>query len=446
MLKRHFAFLLAATCAAVTTWAQSGSLRAGAARVDITPPADEFPFPLVPSGRMPSFVGVHDPLYARALVLDDGSTQLAILVVDVSEIPKHEEFQRTVAQALGIPEANLILAASHTHSEPLMNYHENPLPGALRDAQIVPSTGQEAQWTRELNRVIQGTAEAARQAKQQLRPARLAFARGQAYVSIHDGETGAGDPSGPSDKNLDVLRFVGTDGTPIALLVDYGVPSSIMLHNITRYNGAEVSGDLLGTAAQLIEKQSPNAPVVLFASGADGDQRPIFRSTPVAVGKLPSIPEGAAAWDMVDVLGSVLAKAVLGLTDGMQPGTGDVKLSAAAKTVTCPTQKQPSGQATGKAATEDGPPAQIPLNLIRIGDIAVAGVGGNIGSVIGQKFKAASPFAQSTMLTVTSGSVGYVLDDASYANPGKIKTGLLKPGCAENAIVQGLVEMIKAKP
>ena len=267
MLKRHFAFLLAATCAAVTTWAQSGSLRAGAARVDITPPADEFPFPLVPSGRMPSFVGVHDPLC-----------------------------------------------------------------------------------------------------------------------------------------------------------------------------------DLLGTAAQLIEKQSPNAPVVLFASGADGDQRPIFRSTPVAVGKLPSIPEGAAAWDMVDVLGSVLAKAVLGLTDGMQPGTGDVKLSAAAKTVTCPTQKQPSGQTTGKAATEDGPPAQIPLNLIRIGDIAVAGVGGNIGSVIGQKFKAASPFAQSTMLTVTSGSVGYVLDDASYANPGKIKTGLLKPGCAENAIVQGLLEMIKAKP
>ena len=108
-----------------------------------------------------------------------------------------------------------------------------------------------------------------------------------------------------------------------------------MLHNVTRDEGAEASGDLLGTAAQLIEKQSPNAPVALFASGADGDQRPIFRSTPAAVGKLPSIKEGAAAWEMVDVLGSVLAKAVLATADSMQPGTGDVKISAVAKTVSC---------------------------------------------------------------------------------------------------------------
>jgi hypothetical protein len=236
------------------------------------------------------------------------------------------------------------------------------------------------------------------------------------------------------------------DGKPIALLLNYGVPGSVMLHNVTRDTGAEVSGDLLGIAAQMIEKQSLNAPVVLFASGADGDQRPIFRSTPPAVGKLPAIKEGAAAWDMVDVLGSVLAKAALAVTDGMQPGTGEVKLSAAAKAVTCPSKKMTRDQATGKTTFEDGPPAQIPLNLIRIGDIAVAGVGGNVGSEIGKRFKAASPLPQSTMVTVTSGSVGYILDDATYANPGSIKTGSLKAGCAENAIVQGLVEMIKAKP
>ncbi len=393
---------------------------------------------------MPSFVGVHDPLYARALVLDDGSTEVAIVIVDVAEIPKHAEFQRTVSQALGIPEANLILAASHTHSDPLMNYHEGAPPGAPNAA--VSSAEQNAQWTRELNRVIQGAAEAARQAKAQLHPARVSFARGQAWVNVHDGEAGQGDPAGPSDKSLDVLRFDGTDGKPIALLLDYGVPSSIMLHNVTRDDGAEVSGDLLGTAAQLIEKQSLNGPVALFASGADGDQRPIFRSTPAAVGTLPAIKEGAAAWDMVDVLASVLAKDALGVTNGMQPGTGSVKISAAAKTVSCPTQRRSPNQAAGSTVAEDGPPAQIPLNLIRIGDIAVAGVGGNVGTEIGKKFKAASPLPQSTMLTVTSGSVGYILDDATYANPGSIKTGSLKPGCAENAIVQGLVEMIKAKP
>jgi hypothetical protein len=406
---------------------------------------------------MPQYVGVHDPLYARALVVDDGSTQAAIVIVDVTEIPKSAEFQRTVAQALGIPEANLILAASHTHSEPTMYYHEGPMPGpppaapgaapgGQNGAPPAPNPDQDAQWTRELNRVIGGAAEAARQARAQMRPARVAFARGQGYVNVHDGEAGEGDPVGPSDKSLDVVRFDGVDGTPIALLIDFGVPGSTMLHNVTRDNGAEVGGDLLGTAAQLIEKQSTSAPVTLFAPGADGDQRPIFRSTPIAVGKLPSIKEGAAAWEMVDVLGSILAKEALTTADAMKPGVAEVKISAAARTVACPSQRRTRDRATGKTTVEDGPAIQIPLHVIRIGDIAVAGVGGSVGTVIGQKFKAASPLAQSTMIGMNSGSAGYILDDATYANPGQIKTGSLKPGCAENAVVQGLVEMIKAKP
>jgi hypothetical protein len=368
------------------------------------------------------------------------------VIVDVAEIPRHEVFSRTVADALGIPEANLILAASHTHSEPTMYYHEGPPMGGPGAAPAAPNPQQDAQWTRELNRIMQGAAEAARQAKAQMRPARVAFARGQAWVNVHDGEDGKGDPTGPSDKSLDMLRFQGVDGTPIALLLDYGVPGSVMLHNVTRDGGAEVSGDLLGTAAQLIEKQSPNAPVALFASGADGDQRPIFRATPPAVGNVPADKDGAAAWNMVDVLARVLAKEALAVAGGMQAGTGDVKISAAAKTVSCPTQKRIRDRATGKVTVEDGPPAQIPLNLVRIGDIAVTGVGGSVGTEIGKKFKAASPLPLSTMLTMTSGSVGYILDDATYANPGQIKTGSLKAGCAENAIVQGLVEMIKAKP
>jgi hypothetical protein len=440
-------------CAAATLVAQSGNLRAGAARVDITPPANEFPFPLsaselpiLPAGRMPQFVGVHDPLYARALVLDDGSIQAAIVTVDVAEIPKHELFQRTVAQSLGIPEANLILAATHTHSEPTMYYHEAPPPGSQNGQTSTASAKQDAQWSREMNLIIQGAAEAARQAKAQLHPARISFARGQAWVNVHDGEAGDGDPLGPSDKSLDVVRVQGTDGTPIALLLDYGVPGSVMLHNVTRDGGAEVSGDLLGVAAQLIEKQSPNAPVALFASGADGDQRPIFRATPPAVGTVPANRDGVAAWNMVEVLARVLAQGALTTTNGMQPGKDDVKISVSANTVSCPTQKRIRDRATGQETVADGPAAQIPLNLIRVGDIALAGVGGNVGTEIGKKFKAASPLPQSTMLTVTSGSVGYILDDATYANPGQIKTGSLKPGCAENEITNALVEMIQAKP
>jgi hypothetical protein len=444
MSKRFLSFVLGTTCAAATIGAQTGNLSAGAARVEISPPVNEFPILRIANGPMPVFVGVHDPLFARALVLDDGSTQVAIVIVDASEINKPEVFHRTVAQALGIPEANLILAATHTHSEPLMYYHEGQPSGGPNGTSTASSAEQQAQFERQLGRYIQGSVEAVRQAKAQLRPARVAFGRGQAYVNIHDGDA-LGDPIGYSDKSMDVLRFQGMDGAPVALLVDYGVPSSVMLQNVTRDNGAEVSGDLLGVAAQLIEKQFPNGPVALFASGAAGDQRPIFRSTPPTVGNLPSIKEGAAAWEMVDVLASYLANAALKVTDGMQPGTGQVTISAAAKTVSCPTQKRTMDQITGKVAIEDGPPAQIPLSLIRIGDIALAGVSGNVGAKINKKFKALSPLPQSTMITVTSGLAGYILDDATIEHPGGIKNGSLKAGCAENAVVQGLMKMIQAK-
>jgi hypothetical protein len=148
---------------------------------------------------------------------------------------------------------------------------------------------------------------------------------------------------------------------------------------------------------------------------------------------------------MLDVLGGTLANSVLGVVNKMPPGTGNVKLSAAAKTVSCPTEKKTIDRATGAVTVADGPPAQIPLNLIRIGDIAVAGVGANLGSLIGLRFKVASPLPQTTLVTVLAGSAGYILDDATLASPVG-KTGNLKPGCAENAIVQGLVGMINAKP
>jgi hypothetical protein len=459
MSKRFLGWVLTSLCAVPALAAEPGNLRAGAARVEITPPAGEFPFPLVFSGGiMPQYVGVHDPLYARALVLDDGATQVALVIVDVTEIPRSAEFRRAVAQAVAIPEANLILAASHTHSEPTMYYYENPAPIPPPPAGAVPTLGgprfpltpeqaakQDAQWVKELRRVIDGAAEAARQAKAQLKPATVAFARGEAYVNHRSKGPASYAAEDAGDKSLDVVRFVGTDGTAIAQLVDYGVPGTVLLHNVTRDSGAEVSGDILGTAAQLIEKQPGNKAVTLFASGADGDESPIFSSRPPTVGKLPPVSEGAAAWGVLDVLGGTLANSVLGVVNRMPPGSGSVKLSARAMTVSCPTEKKMIDRATGTASVVDGPPAQIPLSVIRIGDIAVAGVGANLGTPIGAHLRAASPLPQTTLVTVLAGSVGYVLDDATLASPGG-KSGNLKAGCAENAIVQGLVGMINAKP
>lgn len=417
-----------------------------AARVDVTPPPDIFPY--ADRVQKPPFIDVHDPVFARALVLDDGKTQVAIVVIDCTTIPKPKVFNHDLAQELGIPESNLLLAASHTHSS-LMVYYEGDLPAYAGEA--------DAAQAREIERIRQGAVGAVRQAKAQLRPARLAFGRGEAYLNVGNGgvtEPGdphhmaaLGDPHAPSDKSLDVLRIQGLHGTPIALLLDYAVPSTVMLHAPSRDGDAEVSGDLFGMTAQLIEKASSNSPVVLFATGADGDQKPILRWARSRVGSVPQVNEGQAAWAILDVMAGYLANAALAVTDTMPEGTGDVKISAAAKTVICPGQKVRVDAKSGAATITDLPPIPIPLNVIRINDIVLAGVGGNVATPIGEKIKAVSPYPKTTLIGDTSGTVGYILTDAAYAHPGHGLAGSpLKSGCAEAAILQGLQEMMRTKP
>ena len=63
---------------------------------------------------------VHDPLHARALVLDDGKTKLAIVVVDIACMPRSliDEAKQMAEKVTGIPADRMLVSATHTHSAP----------------------------------------------------------------------------------------------------------------------------------------------------------------------------------------------------------------------------------------------------------------------------------------------------------------------------------------
>jgi len=91
------------------------ALRAGFARTDITPPVGAE----VPGGFAKSFNrGVHDPLWVEAACFDNGTEKLALVGVDLIMIPADVVIAaRAQAQArCGIPEANIMVGASHTHN------------------------------------------------------------------------------------------------------------------------------------------------------------------------------------------------------------------------------------------------------------------------------------------------------------------------------------------
>lgn len=99
--------------AAIMPGAERGALRAGAARVDITPPADAALPMSGYAGRTQGFKGIHDHIYARAIVLDDGTTQAALVAWELISAPDSvwTELAPRIAAETGIRQENLLLAA-----------------------------------------------------------------------------------------------------------------------------------------------------------------------------------------------------------------------------------------------------------------------------------------------------------------------------------------------
>ena len=92
--------------------------RAGAAEVDVTPTT----FPVIVSGGFTQRTAdvAHDRLMSRALVLDDGQTQLAMVVVDNLMMPRAmlDEVKELAMRETGIAADHMLISATHTHSAP----------------------------------------------------------------------------------------------------------------------------------------------------------------------------------------------------------------------------------------------------------------------------------------------------------------------------------------
>ena len=104
--------------------------RAGAHAQDITP--TKFPVSVNGGFQDRQAKAAHDPLHARCLVLDDGTTKIAIAVCDSCAIPREimDEAKRLASKATGIPTDRMLISATHTHEAPTVAgaSRANPMP------------------------------------------------------------------------------------------------------------------------------------------------------------------------------------------------------------------------------------------------------------------------------------------------------------------------------
>ena len=98
--------------------AETPALRAGTARVDVSP--QKLPIRVAGSIAERSVDRITDPLQARALVLDDGKVQVAICLVDNCLIPRSliDAAKAEASRRTGLVSEHILVAATHTHSAP----------------------------------------------------------------------------------------------------------------------------------------------------------------------------------------------------------------------------------------------------------------------------------------------------------------------------------------
>lgn len=223
-------------------------LLAGVARVDITPPVG-MPLQGYASRRGGESKGVHDPLYARALVLKNSDAQLVLVSCDLMGVTA-ELYDAILAKAnkrLPLARREFILFATHTHSGA----------GGLSNRfamQIIGGRFRPKLFAEVTDRIADAIIEAVSQA----RPARIAFGRGE----VEGVNRNRAKREAPVDREVSAVRVTATDGKPLAWLVNFAAHPTVFGANW------EFTADYPGYVARELEKDGA---VALFANGAAGN-------------------------------------------------------------------------------------------------------------------------------------------------------------------------------
>jgi neutral ceramidase len=411
----------------------SGSLKVGASMEVMNPPDAA----LFRENGERRFSGVHDDLYVRSIVIDNGVTKAALVSIDLSKVPGGDKFSERVAKAVGIQPEHLYITATHDHNT------------------VRPPDGDTS--TEYYHIIEKATIKSLKDAEKKLQPARVGYAKGKAYINTNrDEKIGEGYhmgyvPDGPSDKTVAVVSFTTPAGKPIAIYANYAVHAVVMYLATTKDGLPEITGDLPGFTSRYIEEHFEGA-VALWTSGAAGDQNPLFMAT-YNQDHPDVVDQGIGGYAILDVQSRRLGQEIVRLTKSIKNTSSTVEIWGKKSSLTTPGRQRkhprdpnvPRGGYMAPAQIEmiDGDPVTIPLHLLMLNDIALAGVSAEVFTEIGMRLKEQSPFDRTIMVTVMPDARVYVPTDAGFRLPSeKAISNSLKPGYVEPAMLKAFADLM----
>jgi hypothetical protein len=430
MFRRYLLFvctLLASACPA----APAAELTANVARVDITPPL-ELQCPLGGYGERMSrpAEGVHDRLFAKALVLHSGDRRFALVTADALAFPpaiKPALLERLAVG--GWTSEQLLLLPSHTHTSIEMN--------AINPANTfdVPQIG--IYNPRVFDFVVDRLTQVVEAAQRDAVPVGV----GTSQVPI-DGWNRNRRGGAVIDNDLTVTRIDTQSGRPLAVLVNFAAHPTFM-------SSADMlfSGDWPGHLQRTLESLIGEGAIALYYNGAQGDQSPVAR------------PEsGPSRWERAEHYGRDLA--VVAWRQWREtPVEADTPFDYHQQTIDLPDRTwHPDFRKTGGAEyglTEELLremlprlfPARVESVSLRLGELVIVGIPGEMAAALGRQLRAVAAqktgAAYSTVGGLADVWISYMLPAEEYRRGGYEASVSFYGETLGQTIVEGALESVK---
>ncbi|QOV91975.1 neutral/alkaline non-lysosomal ceramidase N-terminal domain-containing protein [Humisphaera borealis] len=412
--------------------ADKPALRAGAAASDITP--KEFPLNM-PGGFSANMAEkAHDPLHARAMVLDDGKTTIAMVVVDnLGASPEVlDEAKAIASKQTGIPTSQMLVSSTHTHSAPSSNSTSSPQSIAYRKVIVDGIADSIIRAHAGLRNAAVGAAshplpDEVFNRRWYLKPGKMPL---NPYGKLDTVKMNPGTspdvldrPAGPTDPDITVISVQDAKRRPIALFANYS------LHYVGGMPPAQVSADYYGEFARLMPSRVRGDEnfVAMMSNGTSGD----INNIPFGIVRPPREPfeqirivAGKAA-DTAYLAQRKIEKhssdATLGMLqreitlkyrrptpEQVEAARAIVKIKDKDEIEKLPRLAQNYARSTIAAAERAEDTLTVKIQAIRIGDLAVCGFPFETFVETGLDMKKRSPFPQTMVIGLANGRHGYL--------------------------------------
>lgn len=233
------------------------------------------------------FEGIHDDLYVKAVLLDDGAGRMLLISVDLlmHDYALTAALGDYIQTRHGMPRDHLLVSYTHTHAGPAVEGYDPGQASAQYEALVLE------RMKSCIDRACANTFEG-----------RIAFgtAEGEWSISrrgIVDGRMqNAPNLSGAKDRTMNILQITDQAGECRALLLNFGC------HPVTLGPTLRISGEYPGRLCQLLETEFYGCTAVFF-QGAGGSSRPLIAAKAGNTWKQCTFAD-------VDGLGSAMARSV----------------------------------------------------------------------------------------------------------------------------------------